>query len=401
MESMSCALLTDDQYFLLYLIMGVYFGPNLKEGRPLKSALQRNAEGCTEYQANDLAGSHIKTVVMESVYYYILRKAEPSVVVKQHLLLQYIHGSLPISVQCSRICLQFDDLFPSKLHPRSQFKNQQETIDDIVFINNPEIDYIKPGDIERFKRLTGLEDFRLDRESAMQHIFVDSRVLHNVKVQETTSKLHDTIQHVNVQRVNYVPCSETCPDGNEPSNCTMPFSCSPLNASPLSYDSPVLAQMTGSYGEDLDQGIIFLPSCPSKEEWANLVATVKCGFALTGSAARGHVGPVLGLMDVGESEDSYLFRVSLPGVRRDERDFSCEVESDGTVIIKGVTVTGEITVEKYSQAFIMQSQNLCPPGPFSISFKLPGPVDPQEFHGTFATDGILEGIALKARRYRS
>ncbi|KAL0422018.1 UNVERIFIED_CONTAM: Increased DNA methylation 2 [Sesamum latifolium] len=389
MENMSCALLTDDQYFLLYLIMGVYFGPHLKEGRLHKSALQRHAEGCAEYQPNDLAGSHIKTVVMESVYYYILRKAEPSLVLKQDLLLQYIHGSLPISVQCSGIYLQFDDLFPSKLHPRSQFKNQQETIDDIVFINNPETDYIKAGDIERFKRLTGLEDFLLDRESAMQHVFVDSRVLHNVKVQETTSKPHDTIQH------------DTYPDGNEPSNCTMPFSCSPVNASPLSYDSPVPAQMTGSYSENLDQGIIFLPSCPSKEEWANLVATVKCGFALTGSAARGHVGPVLGLMDIGESEDSYLFRVSLPGVRRDERDFSCEVESDGTVIIKGVTVTGEITVEKYSQAFVMQSQNLCPPGPFSISFKLPGPVDPQEFHGTFATDGILEGIALKARRRRS
>ncbi|KAL0364781.1 UNVERIFIED_CONTAM: Alpha-crystallin domain-containing protein 22.3 [Sesamum angustifolium] len=378
---MSCALLTEDQYFLLYLIMGVYFGPHLKEGRLHKSALQRHAEGCAEYQANDL-GSHIKTVVMESVYYYILRKAEPSAVVKQHLLLHLMIYFLPSCIHALNLKIN---------------KKLLMTLSSLI----PEIDFIKPGDIERFKRLTGLEDFLLDRESAMQHIFVDSRVLHNVKVQETTSKLHDAIQHVNVQCVNYVPCSGTYPDGNEPSNCTMPFSCSPLNASPLSYDSPVPAQMTGSYSEDLDQGIVFLPSCPSKEEWANLVATVKCGFALTGTAARGHVGPVLGLMDIGESDDSYLFRVSLPGVRRDERDFSCEVESDGTVIIKGVTVTGEITVEKYSQAFVMQSQNLCPPGPFSISFKLPGPVDPQEFHGTFATDGILEGIALKARRHRS
>lgn len=79
-------------------------------------------------------------------------------------------------------------------------------------------------------------------------------------------------------------------------------------------------------------------------------------------------------------------------------EFSCEVESDGTVIIKGLTVTGERVVEKYSQVFKMRSQNLCPPGPFCISFKLPGAVDPQQFHGTFATDGILEGIALKARR---
>ncbi|KAI3473646.1 hypothetical protein Pfo_031076 [Paulownia fortunei] len=373
MENVSGIRLTDDQYFLLYLIMGVYFAPDLKEGRPHKSALQRRAEGLPQYNANDLAGSHIKTMVMQSVYFYVLRKAEQSVVVKQHVLLQYIHGSLSISVEGSATYPQFDDLFPPKLHRRSQFENQLNTIDNIVFINNPEIDYIKPQDIERFKRLTGLKDFLLDWESAMLHIFEDKRVLYNVKVQET-SKFDDTVQHVNVQCLNYVPCTQTYTDGNEPSNSTMPFSRSPCNVRRIS--------VRGS--------MIFLPSCPSREEWSNLVATIKCGFALTGSAARGHVGPVLGLMDIGESEDSYLFRVCLPGVRRDERDFSCEVESDGTVIIKGVTVTGERIVQKYSQAFEMQSQNLCPPGPFSISFKLPGPVDPQQFHGTFATDGILE-----------
>lgn len=79
-------------------------------------------------------------------------------------------------------------------------------------------------------------------------------------------------------------------------------------------------------------------------------------------------------------------------------EFSCEVESNGTVLIKGVTVTGERRINRYSQVFEMKSQNLCPPGPFSISFELPGPVDPQQFHGTFSTDGILEGIALKERR---
>lgn len=63
-------------------------------------------------------------------------------------------------------------------------------------------------------------------------------------------------------------------------------------------------------------------------------------------------------------------------------------------------MTGERRVERYSQVFEMRSQNLCPSGPFSISFKLPGPVDPQHFHGTFATDGILEGIAMKAKVYK-
>lgn len=321
MENVSDVLLTDDQHFLLYLIMGAYFAPDLKEGRPYKSALQRHAEGLPKYHANDLAGSHIKTMVMESVYYYILRKAEQSVVVKQPLLLEYIHGSLPISLEGPATYLQFDDLFPSELHQRSQCENQHGTIDNVVFINNPETDYMKPGDIERFKRLTGLEDFLLDRESVVLHLIADDRALYNAKVQET-SKVEDTMQHLNVQHLNYVPCTETYPESDEPSNSTMPFSCSPCNVSPVSHSSTVPSQTTTSSGEDLDQGLIFLPSCPSREEWSNLVATINCGFALTGSAARGHLGPVLGLMDIGESEDSYLFRVSLPGVRRDERKFT-------------------------------------------------------------------------------
>ncbi|KAK7858830.1 alpha-crystallin domain-containing protein 22.3 [Quercus suber] len=128
--------------------------------------------------------------------------------------------------------------------------------------------------------------------------------------------------------------------------------------------------------------MIFLPSLSTREEWNNAVAATKVGVALTGSAAMGKIGPVVGPMDIGESDDSYFFRVSLPGVTRDE-------------IIKGVTTTGEKIVCKNSQIFQMQSQNLCPPGHFSISFQLPGPVDNQQFSGSFGIDGILEGIVKK------
>jgi hypothetical protein len=88
--------------------------------------------------------------------------------------------------------------------------------------------------------------------------------------------------------------------------------------------------------------------------------------------------------------DSYSFSVAAG-------EFSCEVEIDGKVLIRGVTTTGEKTVYRYSQVFDMQTQNLCPPGHFSISFQLPGPVDPQQFCGNFGTDGILEGIVMKGR----
>lgn len=76
-------------------------------------------------------------------------------------------------------------------------------------------------------------------------------------------------------------------------------------------------------------------------------------------------------------------------------DFSCEVENNGRVSIKGITTVGERVVYRHSHAFEMQSQNLCPPGHFNISFNLPGPVDPHQFSGNFGTDGILEGMIMK------
>lgn len=76
-------------------------------------------------------------------------------------------------------------------------------------------------------------------------------------------------------------------------------------------------------------------------------------------------------------------------------DFECSVDIDGEVFIKGVTTTGEKTVCKNSQVFKMQTQNLCPPGHFSISFQLPGPVECQKVTLSFETDGILEAIVQK------
>lgn len=75
-------------------------------------------------------------------------------------------------------------------------------------------------------------------------------------------------------------------------------------------------------------------------------------------------------------------------------NFSCDVEPDGTILIRGITTTGEKIVCKYSQVFQMQTQNFCPTGHFSVSFQLPGPVNHQQFTSHFA-DGILEGIVKK------
>jgi hypothetical protein len=39
---------------------------------------------------------------------------------------------------------------------------------------------------------------------------------------------------------------------------------------------------------------------------------------LSGTAKEGSAGPPIGLVDIGVSENAYLFRVALPGIRRNE-----------------------------------------------------------------------------------
>ncbi|XP_045801420.1 increased DNA methylation 3 isoform X1 [Trifolium pratense] len=115
---------------------------------------------------------------------------------------------------------------------------------------------------------------------------------------------------------------------------------------------------------------------------------------LTGTANRGLLGPSVGVVDIGISKAAYLFRVSLPGVKREYNQFSCDIESDGKVEIKGL-LSGGRTIEKQSRIFQMKTQQLCSPGPFTVSFSLPGPVDPRLFAPNFRSDGIFEGVVIK------
>ena len=74
--------------------------------------------------------------------------------------------------------------------------------------------------------------------------------------------------------------------------------------------------------------------------------------------------------------------------------FSCEIESDGRVHIRGL-LTGGRTITKQSRVFQMKIRQLCSPGPFTLSFSLPGPVDPRLFAPNFRSDGIFEGVVIK------
>jgi hypothetical protein len=84
----------NDRLFLLYFIIGNYFGPDLKGEGPQKSLFRRAAEGLPMYTFDQLTGSCMGTVEMERIYYHVLRKAEKHLAVKLLPLQQFFLGSL-------------------------------------------------------------------------------------------------------------------------------------------------------------------------------------------------------------------------------------------------------------------------------------------------------------------
>ncbi|XP_027063278.2 increased DNA methylation 3 [Coffea arabica] len=117
---------------------------------------------------------------------------------------------------------------------------------------------------------------------------------------------------------------------------------------------------------------------------------------LSGTAEEGAVGPPLGLVDIGICESAYLFRVALPGVRGSESKLKCNIQLNGRVHIEGV-ITESQFMKNCSKVFEMKVQQLCPTGPFSVSFNLPGPVDPRLCSFSFKAGGIFEVVVLKFR----
>ncbi|EOA40325.1 hypothetical protein CARUB_v10009051mg [Capsella rubella] len=133
-----------------------------------------------------------------------------------------------------------------------------------------------------------------------------------------------------------------------------------------------------------------LPAPPVMKE-----RDAEASIVTTGTASKQKLGPSVGVVDIGVNKVAYFFQVALPGVRKDYGEFSCEIESDGKVIIEGSTTTGEKTIKRHSRVFEMNIRKLSPPGPFKLCFSLPGPVDPRLFSPNFRSDGIFEAVIIR------
>ncbi|KAK4854391.1 hypothetical protein QYF36_023110 [Acer negundo] len=104
---------------------------------------------------------------------------------------------------------------------------------------------------------------------------------------------------------------------------------------------------------------------------------------LDGIANTGSSGPPIGTVDIGESVGSYLFRVALPGIPK-----GMSFTQIGLKMAIGMLSCG--ILENSSSVFQMHVEQICPPGPFCISFSLPGEVDARMVTSTYLPGAILE-----------
>lgn len=387
---------TNDQRFLLVFVLGTYFGPDIKHETPRKSALQRASLRLPSYTSHDLFRSVFKISEIESIYYFALRHAHPSARVKLQSLYKFLHGHLaPPVKEALEDERQFPNLFPHHLHRHSRYKGTYKVVESIVFVNNPDVSHIRPLDLARFRKLSGLADLALDAFQARsyQHGLRSDRDEDRFARFQAMAEAHRTYQENahDSKAVGFFMGDDAKKRRKIEHVDLLP---SPLQTlSPLEEEKPCWAESNDKIGATM-----LLLSCPpTLERWNSIINAAKPAVVYTGTAAMRQAGPLFGAVDIGEAEDAYLFRAAFPGVKRDEGEFSCQVESDGKVVIKGLTTTGEPQVEKGSRVFNMLTQYLCPPGPFTVSFQLPGPVEPCEFPSTFSSDGMFEAVVMKQK----
>ncbi|XP_039169352.1 increased DNA methylation 3-like [Eucalyptus grandis] len=348
-------MMTDDQRFLLTVIFGTYFGPQLKgERSPYKSAMQRVRERLPRYTHDQLAGSQMMVVQMIHTYYHILRKADKSVVLALSFLLKFLHDTLPAKVLGPTSNYpRFIDLFPIDLHLWSFVEGRFMAIDNVVFIDNPSTSFLREEVVARFKSLTGLQEFILDKDVAIIPAYVTDKSFYEVVARDA---------HSEEQSHFFMPSG-----GSHRRRCksnvaldVKPLRMVPHEGSPSSTSARSSRVRDTYFKAQLDPKVVFSPLSTTEVQYHGAAAACNAGVGVAGNA-----------------EAQRLFRT-----------FGWEVDMSGEVLIEGETATSGQVVES-------RTGNLCPSGHFSLCFQLPSRVDPRLSNCNFGSDGIFEGVVKK------
>lgn len=327
---------TNDQSFLLNFIMGTYFGPDVKTDIPRLSATQRRVEGLPPYDITDLCSTLLKRSDIESLYFYVLRNAHPSAVVKWRSLDLYFDGNLSphISDNLEDKC-RFTSLFPLNIHDQGTYEGDFKMFNGIIIIDDPDTTHIKSEDLQRFKQLTGVSELKINRgEAQLYHHVYRSYKEQNIQIPNSrrfgTGALMEGVTDGNAaasqQRSRSVEgvTNEKAATSQQRSNPRKrrrsrdtPQMQNPPHVSVPSQDhvqssaGQIPPMQTTSWAEPV---MLVLGSTPKIE-----LLNKKTTSILTGTAKDGRAGPPVGLVDIGINKYAYLFRVALPGVMKDDR----------------------------------------------------------------------------------
>lgn len=372
---------SSDQLFLLNFIMSTYLGPDVYSDNPRHSASQRLAEGLPPYTSKNLGASFISISQLESLYYYILRHAHPGLVLEPNILHSYLEGNFPLpSSELLEYCRQFTSFFPLNIHEHKRYSINSEIIKGIVLIDDPVISHMKE-DFERFKSLSGLADLKIDKIKSLSY----EHGCQKTKEDGEQNSMKNSEKRISGSVANG---NGNASEEFQENNRRMQH----LNSMPISVSPPVTSMI-----RHVSEGA-FKRTCNRDGPAMMLLITVpnmdQSSIILNGTAKNRIAGPPIGVLDIGVSKVAYFFRVALPGVRKDYSEFSCEIQSDGKVHLQGST-TGGGTIKKRSRVFHMTFRQLCPAGQFTLSFSLPGPVDPRLISPNFRSDGIFEAVVIR------
>ncbi|XP_062108222.1 increased DNA methylation 2-like isoform X2 [Humulus lupulus] len=368
---------SDDQHFLLKFIMGMYLGPDVTFDNPRRCAFQRVSEDSPPYTSSDLGSSYVSIALLENLYYYLLRKAHPSLRLKPNMLHKYLKG-----IEES---WQFTRLFPLDLHEQMWYPASFRIVKGIVLIDDPNISSLEENDLIKFKSLSCISAFKIEMDELLHY---EHEYQPRSNSEKNCMNGKETIMGGSSSGGDYLSLRSQHKLKRR-RECDLP----PMPPFPHFVPMEKYHSQEGDFQRSCifdGQAIMSIRPLPDLEK---CTSEPGASIVISGTARKGKGGPPVGVVDVGVSKDAYYFRVALPGVRKDYCNFSCEIESDGKVHVRG-TMSGGKSIKKPLRIFEMKFQQLCPPGPFTLSFSLPGPVDPRLFAPNFRSDGIFEGVII-------
>lgn len=320
-----------DQYFLLNFIMSTYLGPDVFSDNPRCSVAQRLAEGLSPYSSKNLGVSFVSLAQLESLYYYVLKNAHPSLVMNPSMLYMYLKGELPLPGSgLPEKYPQFTSYFPMNIHAQKRYSGHYEIVKGIVLIDDPVTSYMKNEDLERFKRLSGMDHLKVDKVASLLYQHGRGQGKDEI-VEKQSVKRCDA---ADCYRLNGSKTSMAVADGgkrlsgddNTSSKIQDTYKRTRHHDPPPvpTFSNVVNASSSRSKDGDAHKtntldgpAVMQLLPVPNMDTFMS-----SASITLNGTATKGIVGPPIGVVDIGVSEPAYFFRVALPGIRRDYCEFS-------------------------------------------------------------------------------